>query len=167
MAALALVGLLTFGLLSKGDSAIAQGEPLPAFELPPLGESASGASSVADYRGEWVLVNVWASWCEPCREESPTLERFWRKHRGDGVVVLGIDTQDNTSDALEFIDEFSLTYPQLHDGSGDVHTNELKMTGVPETVLIDPEGDVALHWPGPIDERILRERFEPLIEAGT
>jgi len=111
-----------------------------------------------------VLANVWASWCTPCRDESPTLERFWQEHRRDDFALVGIDTQDNSDDALDFVGEFGLTYNQLHDGSGD-YADDIGTTGVPESVLIDPEGNVAYHVPGAVTEEILRDRIEPLIEG--
>jgi cytochrome c biogenesis protein CcmG, thiol:disulfide interchange protein DsbE len=164
MGALALIALLGFGLASKGDGGIAVGEPLPQAELPFLGPTASAGASLADYEGGWVLANVWASWCPPCRDESPALEAFARRNRGD-VTVVGIATQDNTDDALEFVDEFGLSYDQLHDGSGD-YADEIGATGVPESVLIDPDGNVALHVPGAVTEEVLREQIEPMI-AGS
>jgi cytochrome c biogenesis protein CcmG/thiol:disulfide interchange protein DsbE len=167
LAALAIVGLLTFGLIqSSADPSIEVGEPLPEAELPLL--DGSGSASLADYRGDWVLVNFWASWCDPCRDESPALERFWKEHRDGGFTLLGVDTQDNTDDAHEFAREYGLTYPSLHDGSGDYH-DDLGMTGVPESVLLDPAGDVALYRPGPFTTDDLRTQVEPLIgsDAGT
>ena len=127
------------------------GEPPTDAELPVLDPTASGEYSLADFEGEWVLANVWASWCEPCRDESPALKRFAQRNRGE-VTVLGIDTQDNTDDASEFVDEFGLTYDQLHDGSGD-YADELGTTGVPETVLVDPDGERRLPRPGGGDGR--------------
>ena len=163
--ALAVVGLLGFGLLKKGEGGIALGEPLPEASLPSLDDpNASGEASLSDYKGQWVLVNVWASWCNPCRDEAPALERFWHKHGGEDFAVVGIDTQDNSDDALAFVDEFGLTYDQLHDGSGD-YADEIGTTGVPESVLIDPDGNVVYHVPGAVTEEILRDRIEPLIEA--
>ena len=164
MGALAVVALLGFGLATKGEGGIPTGEPLPQADLPVLDPAEGGEGSLDDYRGRWVLANVWASWCTPCRDESPTLERFWQRHRDDDFALVGIDTQDNTDDALEFVAEFGLTYDQLHDGSGD-YADDIGTTGVPESVLIDPEGDVAYHVPGAVTEEILRERIEPLIEG--
>ena len=161
MGALAVVGLLGFGLATKGEGGIETGEPLPQADLARIVPS-GGEASLADYEGGWVLANVWASWCNPCRDEAPLLERFARDHRGN-VAVVGIDTQDNTNDALDFVDEFGLTYDQLHDGSGD-YADEIGTTGVPETILIDPDGDVAYHVPGAVTEPILRDQIERLIE---
>jgi cytochrome c biogenesis protein CcmG/thiol:disulfide interchange protein DsbE len=161
MGLLAVIGLLAFGLLRKSDKAIEVGKPLPSAELPAL--DGSGAGSVADYRGRWVLVNYWASWCEPCRDETPALERFYRAHNGDGFTILGVDTQDNSDDGLAFAREFDVTYPLLHDGSGDEH-EALGMTGVPESVLVDPSGDVAYYQPGPLTTQMLQGEIAPLIE---
>ena len=162
---LAVIALLAFGMLRGDGGTVAVGKPLAADDpLPVLGSSSSDRTGqVADYRGKWVLVNLWASWCTPCRDESPALQSFHERHRDDGFTVLGIDTEDNTADALEFIDEFGLTYPQLHDGDG-ARRDELGMTGVPESVLVDPEGNVAHYRPGPVDAEILRNEIEPLIE---
>jgi cytochrome c biogenesis protein CcmG/thiol:disulfide interchange protein DsbE len=164
MGALGLVALLAFGLLQKADGGIAVGEPLPQASLPFLDPATSGTAALADYEGDWVLANVWASWCEPCRSESPALERFSREHRGE-VTVVGIATQDNTDDGLAFVEELGLSYEQLHDGSGD-YAEEIGTTGVPESILIDPQGRVALHVPGAVTEETLRTRIEPLLRGG-
>jgi cytochrome c biogenesis protein CcmG, thiol:disulfide interchange protein DsbE len=163
LALLALVGLLAFGLATKGSDALALGEPVPDSELPLL--DGSGSGSLADYRGDWVLVNVWASWCGPCRDESPALQRFHDTHGGEEFTVLGVDTEDTSDAGLEFVDEFELTYPQLHDGPGE-YKDELETTGVPESFLVDPDGELALHRPGPVTEQYLRDEVEPLI-AGS
>ncbi len=161
IAVLLLIGLLGFGLVSKGEGSLAVGEQVPVSELPTIG--AEGSGSVADYRGSWVLVNVWASWCDPCRDEAPALERFYREHRAQDFEIVGVDTQDDEASAREFIDEFELTYPQLHDGSGD-YADELKTTGVPENFLIDPNGEVAAALHGQVTEGYLRETVAPMIE---
>jgi cytochrome c biogenesis protein CcmG, thiol:disulfide interchange protein DsbE len=164
MGALALVALLGFGLAMKGDGGVTVGEP-PAADaaLPALDPTASGEFALADFKGEWVLANVWASWCAPCRDESPALQDFAERNE-DSVRVVGIDTQDNTDDALEFVDEYGLTYEQLHDGSGDF-ADDLGTTGVPESILIDPDGNVAYHVPGAVTEEILTDQIEPLIRG--
>ena len=162
MAVLAVIGLLAFGLIKKGDDPLQAGDPAPDAQLSSLDGSAQG--SIADYRGDWVLVNVWASWCDPCRDEAPALERFYRAHRADDFTVLGIDTQDDSRSADGFIREYGLTYPQLHDGSGD-YADDLKTTGVPENFLIDPDGNVALVLRQPVTAESLDTQFAPMIEA--
>jgi cytochrome c biogenesis protein CcmG, thiol:disulfide interchange protein DsbE len=163
MAALALIGLLVFGLATKDSEGLAVGEPAPGVELPRL--DGEGSGSIADYRGEWVLVNFWASWCVPCRDESPALQRFYDRHRGEGFVVLGIDTQDLSGDAVEFVRELDLTYPQLRDPDADspLSEQEFGATGLPESYLIDPRGDLALIRRGPVDDTYLDRFVEPLI----
>ena len=161
LGALAVVGLLGFGLLTKGETSIEPGEPVPDKELATL--DGGGTGEIADYRGRWVLVNLWASWCAPCREESPTLERFHQRHRGDGVTVLGINVQDNSDDALAFVREYGLSYPQLR-SVGDERSDAFGSTGVPENFLVNPGGDLSLIRRGPVDDEYLSRFVLPLIE---
>ena len=162
LAVCAVVGLLAFGLLSKGSSRLQIGDPAPDRPLPVLG--GHGTGTLAEHRGEWMLVNLWASWCLPCRAEAPVLERFYRAHRSDGVTVVGIDVQDNEDDALAFVREFGLTYTQLR-SVGDERSEAFGTTGVPENFLFDPRGRLAASWAGPVDERILRTQALPIIEG--
>jgi cytochrome c biogenesis protein CcmG/thiol:disulfide interchange protein DsbE len=160
LAVLALVGLLGFGLLSKGSSGVALGDPAPAQPLPRL--VGGGEGSLADHRGSWVLVNFWASWCVPCREEAPALERLQRARGGSRFTVLGIDTRDLSGDGREFVREFGLTYPQLRDGDGAAG-DAFGTTGVPENFLVDPRGKVRLVRRGPVTEEYLRRYVEPML----
>lgn len=160
---LAVVGLLGYGLVSKGGSSLAVGDPAPDGELERLGPE--GTSQIADNLGEWTLVNFWASWCEPCRNEAPVLERFWRAHREQGVVVLGVNLDDTTPDAVAFIEEFGLTYPQLRSRSGAEWRDDYGMTGFPESFLLDSDGDVVVIRRGPVDERVLAAEVEPVIDG--
>jgi cytochrome c biogenesis protein CcmG/thiol:disulfide interchange protein DsbE len=160
---LAVVGLLGFGLLNKGRASMAVGDAVPDRELPVLG--GKGTEAIADYRGRWVLVNLWASWCTPCRKEAPELERFFHRFRDRGLTVLGIDVQDNSDDALGFLRSYGITYPQLR-SVGDERSAAFGSTGVPENFLVDPRGRLALIWRGPVDRRFLEERVVPLLAAG-
>jgi cytochrome c biogenesis protein CcmG, thiol:disulfide interchange protein DsbE len=162
LAVLAVVGLLAFGLLSKGATKIALGEPVPDRELPRL--PGPGQGSIAEYRGEWVLVNLWASWCIPCREEAPVLEGFYRRrgHEGPAVTVVGINVQDNRDDALAFLRSHPTSFPQLR-SIGDERSSAFGSTGVPENFLVDRKGRLALIWRGPVDDEFLRERVDPIV----
>jgi cytochrome c biogenesis protein CcmG, thiol:disulfide interchange protein DsbE len=162
LAVLAVVGLLTFGLLSKGSASLALGEVAPASPLPRL--EGSGSGSLADYRGRWVLVNFWASWCIPCREEAPALEAFQRRHGDGAFTVLGIDSRDLSGDGKEFVRRYGLSYPQLRDGDGDT-AHDFGTTGVPENYLVDPRGKVRLLVHGPITDEYLEDEVAPLVSG--
>jgi cytochrome c biogenesis protein CcmG, thiol:disulfide interchange protein DsbE len=165
IAVLAVIGLLGFGLLSKGEASLSVGDPAPDKELETL--DGSGTGQIADYRGKWVLVNFWASWCGPCRTEAPALEAFQQRHGGEDFTVLGIDLDDNTDDARAFVERYGLTYPQLRDGDGRDRRDVYGMTGFPESFLIDPDGRVALIRRGPVDASYLDENVVPLIAEET
>ena len=164
---IALVALLGYGLSSEQpdrdiEQALAQGErrPAPEVELPRL--EGGGTGSLADYRGKVVVLNYWASWCKPCREESPLLERWHRRIVPRGATVLGVDVLDVTSDAREFIREFRLSYPMLRDRDGETQ-RRFGVVAYPETFVIDRRGRIAASRRGPVDERFMRERVAPLL----
>lgn len=160
VAVVAAIGLLVYGLVSKGGSQIAVGDPAPAATLPKL--EGSGGESLASYRGRWVLVNFWASWCVPCRQEAATLNDLQRDRGGARFTVLGVDSNDLSPDAKAFVKKYGVTYPQLRDGNGDL-AHDFGTTGVPESYLFDPQGNLRMPWRGPVTAKILRENFLPLI----
>ena len=160
LAVLAAVGLLVYGLASKGDSRLAVGDPAPKAMVDRL--EGGGEESLADYRGRWVMVNFWASWCVPCREEAEALNRLQEERGGKKFTVLGIDTEDLSPDAKAFVKRYGVRYPQLRDGQGEL-AHDFGTTGVPESYLFDPQGNLAQAQAGPVTEEILRERFLPLI----
>ena len=168
MAVMAVIALLVFGVATKGESRLEPGDAVPAAELEVLAAEdspdAGTTASVEDYRGQWVLVNIWASWCGPCKDEAPDLVDFQDENGGGDFTVLGIQTQDGTDDGLDFADEFALNYPSIRDGSGD-YADDLGASGVPETILVDPDGKVAYTRPGPVDEQILQAEILPLIQG--
>jgi cytochrome c biogenesis protein CcmG, thiol:disulfide interchange protein DsbE len=163
----ALLALLAYGLAQNEpdrslDRALARGErePAPALELPKLG--GGGRASLADYRGRVVVLNFWGTWCKPCKDESPLLERWHRRIRDRGATVLGVDMLDVTSDAENFIAEYGLTYPMLKDRDGD----GIEAFGViqyPETFVIDRQGRIAAIRRGPVDDSFMRSSVEPLL----
>jgi cytochrome c biogenesis protein CcmG/thiol:disulfide interchange protein DsbE len=172
--AVAFVALLAFGLATKSsntriDDALAGGRPVaaPGFSLAVLqpGDArdprlvralADGRLSLGELRGLPVVLNFWASWCVPCREESPELQREWTAQRARGVVFLGLDMQDITDDAHAFIREFRLTYPMVREGSNDT-ARRYGTTGIPETFFINRRGQVVGHVIGAASAAQLRE----------
>ena len=169
MAVLGVVALLGFGVINKSGKQLEVGEAAPVAELDvlPVGDTTGATGSIEELRGSWVLLNIWASWCGPCEREAPDLVEFQQRHGARGeFTILGIQTQDGTEDGIEFVEEFGLNYPSLRDGSGD-YADELGSTGVPETLLLDPEGNVAYIRRGEIDAELLDAEILPLISSAS
>jgi cytochrome c biogenesis protein CcmG, thiol:disulfide interchange protein DsbE len=167
----ALIGLLVYGVTATGpghtlDDAIARGErpAAPAVALPPLG--GGPRTALADYRGRVVVLNYWASWCTPCRQESPLLERWHQRISARGGTVLGVDSLDVTADARAFIGRFRLTYPMLRDRDGDTQ-KRFGVTGYPETLVVDRRGRIAALQRGPVDDAFLRRTVLPLLSGSA
>jgi cytochrome c biogenesis protein CcmG, thiol:disulfide interchange protein DsbE len=130
--AFGFVALLYFGLTRTGTQATV-GDPAPDFELSTLD---GGTLSSEDLKGHPVVVNFWASWCVPCREEAPLLERMWRRYKDDGVIFLGVNIKDAESDAKAFVDEFKITYSVVRDLDQRL-ARAFGVQGLPETFFID------------------------------
>jgi cytochrome c biogenesis protein CcmG/thiol:disulfide interchange protein DsbE len=168
LAAAALVGLLAYGLTTTGsdtsiDEALQKGKRVtaPVAELPRLG--APGTASLADEKGKVVVLNVWASWCPPCKSEMPLLQRTHEKIASQGGVVLGIDTQEPQEDALGFLREKRITFPSLRDRDRE-YGRKYGVSAYPETFLIDRDGRVAALRRGPVTEQWLDQNLTPLLE---
>ncbi len=164
---IALVALLAYGLASNEpdrgiEEALEQGEreQAPELELPRL--SGNGVGSLEDYRGQVVVLNFWASWCEPCREESPLLQRWHERLVRQDATVLGVDAFDEIERARAFVDEYGLEYPMLRDGNGSTRES-YGILGFPETFVIDREGRIAAFARGPVGDDFMRERVVPLL----
>ena len=171
MAVLGVVALLGFGVIAKNEKQLDVGEAAPVAELErladgPIAGDPAQTASIADYRGQWVLLNIWASWCGPCETEAPDLVEFQEAHGAPTFTILGINTQDGTGDGLEFAEQYGLNYDSLRDGSGD-YADELGSTGVPESILLDPEGNVGWIRRGEVDSELLEAEVLPLITGAT
>lgn len=132
-------------------SDIAQGKrpAAPDFILPRLDQE--GALQLSSLRGKTVIVNFWASWCVPCQDEAPVLQATSEQYKGDDVVVLGIDTEDLSGDARDFIERFGLTYPNVRDAA-DRTSIDFGLTALPETYFVDPQGRLVAHVLGQVEE---------------
>jgi cytochrome c biogenesis protein CcmG, thiol:disulfide interchange protein DsbE len=123
------------------------GSAAPAFTLPRL--EGSGSVSLASFQGRPVVLNFWASWCGPCKSEAAVLERDWTRYQSRGVVFVGVDDKDLSSDARTFVAAHRLTFPMLQDGSGNV-TGAYGIQQLPETYVLDRRGRIVAHIAGPI-----------------
>lgn len=165
--ATALLALLAYGVFvnqpKRGiDEALAAGKrpAAPAVSLPSLGGATPVSLSV--WRGKVLVLNYWASWCPPCRDESPLLERWQRRIAPLGGTVVGVDSLDVVSDARAFMRHYGLTYPMLHDGDG--HSQQrFGITGYPETFVIDRRGRIAALRRGTVDDTFMRRAVLPLL----
>jgi cytochrome c biogenesis protein CcmG, thiol:disulfide interchange protein DsbE len=167
IAAALLVGLLAYGVFSKGgdttlDEAVAKGQrpEAPVASLPVLG--ADGSSSLADYKGKVVILNVWASWCDPCREEMPLLQKTHEKIKGQGGMVLGVDTQDASNKALAFLKEVKASFPSVRDRDRE-YGRRFGVNGYPETFIIDRKGRIAAMQRFPVDQAWLDKHLPKLL----
>ena len=145
---IALLGLACSGRDGDETAVVDIGAPVPAYR----GVSLTGDSvSLADQRGKVVLLNVWATWCHPCREEIPELRALHERYRTRGLELIGVsvDAQGNEDGIREFMKEFQMTYPVWHDPDERVSTRFL-VVGVPATFLVDRTGILRWRKTGPI-----------------
>ncbi len=161
----ALLGLLIWRVAFKDTTGaadeLAAGKLVdaPAFTLDRL-DTEGGRLALADLRGKAVVVNFWASWCIPCRDEAPVLQRTYERYRDQGLVVLGVDVNDFKADARRFMKRYGITYPVAYDGKGST-VGRWGVRGFPETFFVDRSGTlVGERIEGAVDIERNRETFE-------
>jgi len=143
---------------------VAARQPAPALIGPTL---EGGTFDLGMVKGQVVLLNVWASWCVPCRAEAPALEAAWLKFAGQDVQFIGLNTRDSPKSAEAFVNRFKVTYPSLIDTDGQLQLlfrDTLPPQAIPSTLIIDRQGRVAARALGTVSESSLRALIEPLLE---
>ena len=169
VAAAALLALLGFGVAHQGssssiDAAVRKGDlpiaPNSNMSLPILG--AAGTEKLADLRGKVVVLNVFASWCDPCKAEAPILEQEQRRLKGQNATILGVTYLDNSSDSERFVRQQHISYPVVRDVSGNF-VRSFGTTGVPETFVINRQGKIAALRRFQIDSKWLSQTLPAIL----
>jgi cytochrome c biogenesis protein CcmG, thiol:disulfide interchange protein DsbE len=162
IAGLLLIGLLIYGISHQAasrtlDNEVAQGQhpaaPDAAASLPILG--AAGRSSLASLHGKVVLLNFWASWCEPCKVEAPLLQRSQTALQGHNGTVLGVTYLDASPDSEAFVSRFRLTYPNVRDNDNGDFARAYGTDKLPESFIIDRQGRVVAVSRGEIEQSFI------------
>ena len=156
--ALLLTQLLTPAKVAVSDPLV--GHPAPNFSVTMLGPTGDqGLLSLADLKGKAVVLNFWASWCAPCKEELPLLEQQWEQVQGQDVVVVGIDFEEASSDAASFLQLYHITYPIGLDADGSVASN-YGITALPQTIFINRQGTVVKRVAGELTAQVLSSSLQ-------
>jgi cytochrome c biogenesis protein CcmG/thiol:disulfide interchange protein DsbE len=158
------LGLLVWGMLNKqpitGLSGVTRvNRAAPDFTLTTF----KGTTiSLQDLRGKPVVINFWASWCPPCRVEAALLERTRRAYKKRGLIFLGVNIQDRKEDALNYMREFDVTYPNGPDPTGEISI-DYGVSGLPVTFFISGKGEVVRRWVGAIEKSALISAIEEIL----
>ena len=155
---LALLGLLAWGLRKVRAGPLSSGMA-PNFTITDFDGT---TVTLSELRGQVVIINFWASWCPPCREEAAYLEATWRKYEGRGVLFVGVDWVDTEKEALAYIDEFDITYLNGPD-IGTRIAQDYNIQGVPETFYVAKNGELRGVHIGPLQSPQLDEKIEELL----
>lgn len=165
-AGLIAIGIMTYLLLQNNPAITTQQDfsVVPAevnFAAPelPLEDLEGNPVSLDDYLGQVVLVNLWATWCPPCREEMPTLQSFYEKYKDDGFVLVAINQEEPRDVVAPFVQEFGLTFPVWLDLEY-LAEREFDTMNLPSSYVVDRNGQVRLMWIGGISKKNL-EKFVP------
>jgi cytochrome c biogenesis protein CcmG, thiol:disulfide interchange protein DsbE len=134
--------------------------PVPALTLTDI---QGNTVSLADYRGQWVLVNNWATWCPPCRAEMPELNAYYEAHKNEGFVLIGISAGDTQAQIVDFANAFGIKFPMWVDPQQQA-MRTFQMSALPNSFVIDPQGNVEMVWTGAVTLADLEERVTPLLQ---
>lgn len=122
---------------------------------------------LTDYRGKWVIVNFWATWCAPCIHEIPELNRFYRRYRERGVAMLGVNYEELTPPQIkQALETFKIDYTVVYVGENADMSAAMALLGMPTTFVISPQGALLKTWLGPVTERQLEAYLKPRLDPG-
>lgn len=171
-AAVVVVAFVLILMSDAGAPPVVRGSAAPAFDLPRVeaGSETAAAPGLAlsSLEGDVVLINFWATWCEPCTSEMPAMERLYRSLEGQGFELVAVSIDEKPADAREFAERFGLSFPIVHDADQSVYKAYQTM-GVPESLLVDGAGRIVERYVGPRewDAPAYRQRLLDLIGAGS
>lgn len=154
---ISLLGLFAYRLFVDASPPLVVGQPAPEFQLETL---EGNQLSLSDLRGRGVVLNFWASWCGPCRDEAELLESAWQREQDLDITFLGIAYLDQLPAAKRFLEEFNITYLNGRD-KGSVISKQYELLGVPETYFIDAEGILVYQHKGVLTDPV---QFQQLLD---
>ena len=170
---LVLLGLALFLVLQKPNSASASETTVPNSVVPmavefPAPELAleniqNGTEALADYQGQVLLVNNWATWCPPCKAEMPSLQKFYEAHSGEGFMIVAINAGDDRAPVKQFVNEYGLTFNVWLDPTGAA-LNAFRNANLPSSYVVDRTGVVRYAWTGEISYEMLEKYITPAIQ---
>ena len=166
---LLVIAVAAYILLQDTDESSSNLPAVPArvdYPAPDLSltDVEGNSTSLADYRGKVVLVNLWATWCPPCKEEMPALEAFYREHAGDGFTIVAINDGDSAAEVVQFVKDYGLTFPVWLDPTYIATERAFKTLNLPSSFVIDRDGQIVLSWVGGVNLKTLEKYVTPIIE---
>lgn len=158
-----LLALLAYGFTTNPRDIPSPllGRPAAPFSLPLFD---GGRFALEDHRGKVLVINFWASWCVPCREEAPLLEAAWRAYRGRGVAFVGVNVQDSEPAARRFVEEFGLTFPNGRDPGGRLAI-DYGVYGIPELFFVGRDGQITYKHIGVIGESMMVAKIQEALRG--
>jgi DsbE subfamily thiol:disulfide oxidoreductase len=156
-----ILGLLSACVAGSSQEEIQTATPKPPIDLT-LKNLEGHTVQLSDLRGQVVLVNYWASWCSPCRDEMPILDDFYKAHQSKGFTLIAVNVSESAEDAADYVREHGYSFPVWSDPPGDTMI-ELGINGLPASLLLDEGGRIERVWMGPLTEEMLEEAVLPLL----
>jgi peroxiredoxin len=159
---LLLTRVLTTQTPSAEYSVVPSAVNFPAPQLV-LNDLNGNKVNIADHRQQIVMINNWATWCPPCKDEMPTLAKYYKAHSDQGFMLFGIEAGDAKKDVASFVDDYAITFPVLLDPN-TASLSAFHNDSLPSSYVIDHDGNVILAWTGPISREMLEKYVTPLLE---